>query len=472
MTTGEVTTVPRPGGDADPQPVWIRLTDGAAASGRRTPNPTVGQVVGRFLLANVAVALLVLAGGVWASVQAAEEEALADARITTDMLATVLIEPEIPAGLVDGDPDAVAAMDAAITGRLTGTDVIRIKIWRTDGRVVYSDEPRLIGLLEDLDDGDREALRDGVTRAEVSDLASSENRFERSFSRLLEVYRPIEAPGGETLLLETYSIYSEATSRQMEIGWHFVPILVAVLVTLVAVQLPLAYRMVSQLRSVQREREQLQARALDVSTEERRQIAGSLHDGIVQDVSASALLVAGAADRLRDAPGEDQARATADTLANAATGLRESVGSLRALLVEIHPPTLAHSTLPLALADLVARLRPRGIDVRLRVADDLDPPASTTALVLRTAQEALRNVVKHSGARVVEIGLEEHPGCLVLTIADDGVGFDVDAARERRGDGHMGLRLLGDVATSAGAVLKVRTAPGAGTTLRLEVPTA
>jgi two-component system, NarL family, sensor kinase len=470
MTTGEVTAATRPGDDA--QLPWVRLTDRGAMAGRRTPNPTVGQVVERFLLANAVVALLVLAGGVWASVHAAEEEALADARITTDMLATVLIEPEIPAGLVDGDAGAVAAMDAALAGRLTGTDVIRVKIWRTDGRIVYSDEPRLIGLQETLDADDRQALRDGVTRAEVSDLSRPENRFEREFGRLLEVYRPIEAPGGETLLLETYSVYEEATSRQMEIGWHFVPIIVAVLVTLVAIQLPLAYRMISQLRSVQREREQLQARALDVSTEERRQIAGSLHDGIVQDVSASALLVAGAADRLRNAPDGDQVRADADTLANAAAGLRESVGSLRALLVEIHPPTLAHSTLPLALADLVARLRPRGIDVRLRVADDVDPPAATTALVLRTAQEALRNVVKHSGARNVEIALEEIPGCLVLAIADDGVGFDADAAREDRAGGHIGLQLLSDVAASAGAVLSVRTAPGAGTTLRLEVATA
>jgi two-component system, NarL family, sensor kinase len=472
MVAGETTAATRRGNSTNHVPDWIQLTEASAAGGRRPRTPTVGQVVGRFLLANLVTAVLLLAGGVWASVHAAEEEALADARRTTDLLATVLIQPNVEAGLPDGDPAAVAALDAAITGRLAETDVIRVKIWSPDGVIVYSDEERLIGADYGLDDDDREALRDGITRAEVSDLGRPENRFERSFGRLLEVYRQIEGPGGQELLLETYSIYAEATSRRMEIGWHFVPIIIAVLVTLVAVQLPLAYRMVTQLRMVQREREDLQARALDVSTEERRQIAGSLHDGIVQDVSAAALLVGGAADRLRGDPGEVGTRTAADALTQAAAGLRESVGSLRALLVEIHPPTLANSGLPMALADLAARLRPRGVDVRLNVAEHLDPPPATTAVVLRTAQEALRNVVKHSGARVVEVTVEEGPGRLVLSITDDGVGFDVDAALHGSRDGHMGLRLLTDLATTAGAVLRVRTAPGAGTSLRLEVPTA
>jgi signal transduction histidine kinase len=58
----------------------------------------------------------------------------------------------------------------------------------------------------------------------------------------------------------------------------------------------------------------------------------------------------------------------------------------------------------------------------------------------------------------------------VLEVADDGVGFDVAPAAARSREGHLGLRLLADRAAAAGATLTVRTAPGAGTTLRLEVP--
>lgn len=452
------------------EPGWIVLGDGATGARPGPVSPPVGQVVLRFVLANLVAAVLLLVGGLWAGVEAAEDEALADARRTTDLLAAVLVQPLVDEQLVAGDPATLAAVDAALRERLADTPVIRIKIWTAAGRVVYSDEAALIGLTYPLDGTDRQTLRDGVTRAAVSDLSRPENRFERSAGRLLEVYGLLEGPAGEPLLLETYSEYSEATERRFEIWAQFAPISMVVLLILVAVQLPLARRMVTQLRATQQERELLQARALDASTEERRLIAGSLHDGVVQDVSASALLVARAADDLRTGPGSAPQRQAADLLGQAAAALREAVRSLRSLLVEIHPPTLERAGLPAALADLAARLRPRGIEVRLSVADDLAVEPATATLLLGTVQEALRNVAKHARSRSVSVTVAQRPGRLVLEVADDGVGFDVAPVTGRAREGHLGLRLLADRATAAGAVLTVRTAPGAGTTLRLEVP--
>ncbi|SFL05200.1 sensor histidine kinase [Geodermatophilus ruber] len=470
MTTDTVRTAERTAtagqrapGDGGPE--WVVLVDGASAGRSRRRSPSVRQVVSRFVAANLVAVLLLLAGGVWASIEAAENEALADARHTTDLLATLLVEPTLDERVMAGDPAALAAFDTSLGERLAEAGVIRVKIWTADGRIVYSDEAALIGQPYQLDAEDRRALRDGVTRAEVSDLSRPENRFERSEGRLLEVYRQIDGPASQPLLLETYTPYEQATARQREIWWGFAPILVAVVLILVAVQLPLGHRMATQLRATQREREQLQARALDASTEERRLIAGSLHDGIVQDVSASALLVARAADQLRAAG----ARQVGEGLGQAAGALRESVGSLRSLLVEIYPATLEQAGLPMALADLAGRLRPRGIEVRLHVDDDLDPPPAAASVVLRTVQEALRNVVKHAGARSVDVTVEQTAAGLVLEVTDDGVGFDLAAPR-RSADHHLGLRLLGDLAATEGAFLAVRTAPGAGTSLRLEVP--
>jgi two-component system, NarL family, sensor kinase len=463
---GEPTTVAVPA----VAPGWVVLGDGATGAHPQPASPSVGRVVLRFVLANLVAVLLLLAGGLWAGVEAAEDEALADARRTTELLADVLVQPLVDERLLAGDPATVAAVDAALRARLAETPVLRVKIWTAEGRVVYSDEARLIGLSYPLDDGGRQTLRDGVTRAAVSDLARPENRFERPEGRLLEVYGLVGGPDGRPLLLETYSTYEEATERRFEIWAQFAPISMVVLLTLVAVQLPLARRMVTQLRATQQERELLQARALDVSTEERRLIAGSLHDGIVQDVSASALLVARAADDLRTGPDRGQHRQVAEVLGQAAGGLREAVRSLRSLLVGIHPPTLDRAGLPGALADLTARLRPRGIDVRLTVAEDLEVDAATATLLLSTVQEALRNVVKHAGSRSVAVTVEQRPGRLVLEVADDGVGFAVGPAVGRARAGHLGLRLLADRAAAAGATLAVRTAPRAGTTLRLEVP--
>ncbi|MGY1663337.1 sensor histidine kinase [Geodermatophilus sp. SYSU D00705] len=464
MATGPTAAVaaPRPTGD------WVPLVQPAPAH-RPARTSSVRRVVGRFLLANLVAVVLLLGGGVWAGVEAAEDEALADARHVTDLLAAVLVQPNVDDGLLAGDPQTLQTFDARMRDRLPSVGIVRVKIWTADGRIVYSDEPRLVGQAYGLDEDDRTALRDGVTRAQVSDLTRPENRFERSFGQLLEVYRHIAGPDGQPLLLETYSVYQQATSRQFEIWWEFAPISMAVVLTLLAVQLPLVRRMVTQLRATQRERELLQARALDASAEERRRIAGSLHDGIVQDVSASALLVARAADELRGPSACGCPHPEAEVLSQAAGALRESVGSLRSLLVEIHPPDLARSGLPMALADLAGRLRPRGVDVRVHVADDLDPPPAAAALVLRTVQEALRNVAKHSSARRVDVTVEERADALVCEVTDDGVGFEAAPDPDGHG-GRFGLRLLADLAAAEGAALWLRTAPGSGTTLRLEVP--
>jgi two-component system NarL family sensor kinase len=453
-----------------PSPPWISLVHRPSPSSARRSPPTVGRVVARFVAANLVGVVLLLAASVWASRQAAQDEALRDARHTTDLMATLLVEPNVSDTLLAGDQQAIDRLDGVLWDRIATAEVMRVKIWAPDGRIVYSDEPRLIGARYPLSDDDQEALEDGVTRAELSDLSRPENRYERSEGPVLEVYRRIHTPAGEPLLFETYSSYRDATSRESDIWFRFAPISAGALTLLLLLQIPLARRMVTQLRATQRERELLQARALDTSDEERRRIAGSLHDGIVQDVSASALLVAGAADRLRSVPDGPSDVEVADVLGQASTALRESVGSLRSLLVEIYPPNLQRAGLAAALADLAARLRPRGVDVRIDAPGSLDLPPETAALFFRVAQEALRNVAKHAGASVVEVTVTETEDCHCMEISDDGAGFDLGSVRARPRRGHLGLSVLTDLAASGGADLSVRTAPGRGTSLRLEVP--
>jgi two-component system, NarL family, sensor kinase len=448
---------------------WVTLVDGAAA-GQRTRPPSVGRVVGRFVVANLIAVALLMAGSVWASGMAAKDEAISEARTATDLLAMLLVEPALDERLPAGDPAAVAALDAVLRDRMQAADVIRVKIWNPDGEIVYSDRSELIGRTYPLSEDDQEALEDKVTRAELSDLSRPENEFEQQAGRLLEVYRQIETPGGQPMLLETYSSYADAAQRQVDIWLEFAPISVAVLLVLLAMQLPLAHRMVSQLRAAERERELLVARALDASTEERRRIAGSLHDGIVQDVSASSLLVANAAETVRAGVPAGAAEDVADDLSEASRALRHSAGSLRSLLVEIYPPNLERAGLYSALADLGARLKPRGIDVRVRVPERLGAPLETATLLFRTAQEALLNVAKHARAQHVEVTVRKTPGQLVLEVADDGRGFDLPATLTGPRTGHLGLSVLADLASAGGGTLDVQTAPGAGTRLRLSVP--
>jgi signal transduction histidine kinase len=124
--------------------------------------------------------------------------------------------------------------------------------------------------------------------------------------------------------------------------------------------------------------------------------------------------------------------------------------------------------LPAALADLVAPLRAQGIDAEVVTPHTVDLPRSVEALVFRVAQEALRNVAQHSGARTARLTLTVVPGLVRLDVADDGSGLDVDEAL-RRNDGHVGMKVLCDLAEDAGARLQIASAPTAGTTIRLEV---
>jgi signal transduction histidine kinase len=102
---------------------------------------------------------------------------------------------------------------------------------------------------------------------------------------------------------------------------------------------------------------------------------------------------------------------------------------------------------------------------------EIDVPPGAEALIFRVAQEALRNVAEHSGAHTVRLSLRLEVPVLVLQIEDDGSGFDVEQALNRR-DGHFGVQVLRDLAADAGAVLQMASAPGSGTRVRLEVSVA
>jgi two-component system, NarL family, sensor kinase len=449
---------------------WVRLVDGGRAHGRaaRRPPPSARRVLGQFVLGNLAAVTLLLGGSVWASGKAAQAEALSDARTSTNVLATTLVQPALTDAALSGDADALAALDRAVTATLQHPSVVRVKIWDPTGRIVYSDESRLLDVTYSLGEDEKEALSSGDTLAEISDLDEPENRYERSLGVLLEVYRRIETPAGQPLLLETYQRYDDVAERQREILLTFAPISATVLLLRLLLQLPLGDRMVRQLREGEAERSGLQARAADASIDERRRIAGTLHDGIVQDLAAASYVLSGATDRLSagDMTAEETAHLTG-LLRTAEGTLRGSVAALRSLLIEIYPPHLARTGLPAALRGLGERLQPRDVRLRVDVPDVVEVPEETAALLFRVAQEALINVGRHARARTVQLTLTTAPDRVLLEVADDGVGFDPS---EGAGKGHFGLRVLTDLAAAAGATLDLATAPGRGTALRLEVP--
>src|SRR4051794_30201025 len=405
---------------------------------RRAP-PSVGAEVAKFALGGLA-ALVVLGvvGGLLLS-RVTHDEAIRDARRLTEVAARSAVEPSMTEGVVRGDRRSLSRFDRVMRSRLLDKDVVRVRLWTADGRIVYSDVPQLIGARYTLGEDERKILRTGGSDAEVSDLSRPENRFERGYGKLLEVYLAVRGPRGEPLLFETYQRYSTVTATGRDLLADFAPALLGALVVFALIQLPLAWRLARRVRRGHEEREALLQRALDASELERRRIAADLHDGTVQELVGASYALAAARERLGPDGGEP-----AQALESAAATARKAVGELRTLMVDIYPPRLREAGLPSVLHDLAAQVEEQGIEARVQAPGDLALPDDVVAILYRTAQEAVRNVVEHAEASKVEIRLTASDGRATLLIEDDGRGFSAEEALARREEGHFGLRLLAD----------------------------
>ena len=147
---------------------------------------------------------------------------------------------------------------------------------------------------------------------------------------------------------------------------------------------------------------------------------------------------------------------------------QEALDELRSLVFELRPPDLERDGLCVALrkhVDVQRRLQSR--EIELDVDADLPADPARDRELLRIAQEALHNALRHGDATHVSVRLARANGRLVLEVADDGVGFD-PAAPEVRAR-HLGLTSMEERAERVGGRFELRSAAGAGTIVRVEV---
>ena len=200
--------------------------------------------------------------------------------------------------------------------------------------------------------------------------------------------------------------------------------------------------------------------------EERNRLARELHDSVNQTLWG-AVLTAEAATELM---ATDPAGAAVEV-----GRVRDLAGSaleqLRSLVFELRPAEVATDGLAGALQKHVDVLR-QVHDAAIRYTPPPEPVlrAGAKRQVLRIAQEALANAVRHAGAATVDVRLSDHDDVIELEVADDGIGFDPDA-KALRGR-HLGLTSMAERAALLDAELDVRSQPGAGTTVSLRVPAA
>jgi len=203
--------------------------------------------------------------------------------------------------------------------------------------------------------------------------------------------------------------------------------------------------------------------------EERTRLARDLHDSVTQSVFSLGMMARAAQTQF--ARGNDRLGGTLDRIAELS---QDALREMRSLLFELQPTGLAEEGLSGALRTLADAVRTRTqIDVTFEgdCSIRLAPEVETAAF--RIMQEALANASKHAGATSIALTLEERRDRLVISVRDDGVGFDPAASSAAVADsrlGGMGMRTMQERAAACGLQLRIRSSLGAGTTVTVEAP--
>ncbi|HUN33543.1 MAG TPA: GAF domain-containing sensor histidine kinase [Trebonia sp.] len=196
------------------------------------------------------------------------------------------------------------------------------------------------------------------------------------------------------------------------------------------------------------------------AVEERQRLARELHDAVSQKLfSIRAHVRAAAVLAERDPERATMAMSAVSEL------VADAQAELRAVIEGLAPPALDGLVASLRrYADLAGRAHGVRVTVTGRSLPVLDP--ATEVAVYRVAQEALHNALRHSGGHHVTISVSGAARRVALEVTDDGAGFDPASAP----GGGLGLASMRQRATAAGGTLRVTSAPGQGTTVRLEAP--
>jgi signal transduction histidine kinase len=209
----------------------------------------------------------------------------------------------------------------------------------------------------------------------------------------------------------------------------------------------------------------LAGRLLTSQEDERQRIARELHDDMAQRLSLLAVDL-GTLGRRDESVADMRASLTALSAQAAALG-----NDLQRVSHELHPATLTQLGLELAVRAFcreLAQARQITVDVETR---DVPPalPGDVALALYRVVQEALQNVVRHSGASRAKVALTGVDGALVLTVADEGAGFD---QASQTGHAALGLTSMSERVRLAGGSLRVDSRPGRGTRIVARVPLA
>ena len=459
------------------------------------------SLAGRYLL--LSLVFVIVGGGIvaWSVGQLIETSAINRTTAVTALYVESFVAPHLQS--LATSPTLGQTQVDALQGLLNDSPlsqkVVSFRIWSTDGHILYSPVPELIGRQFDMS-GERAGAVRGDVIGDISNLSDPENVYERQhWSHLIEIYLPVRASGTPQIIAvaEFYQLPDDLeaeVNRDRLIAW----VLVAGATTLAYLALARVVRQgsetitrqdgelrrrVAELSALLEQNQRLHARVAQAAARttaltelERRRIGSDLHDGPTQTLAFAMLRL----DAVVPGTGRVDAAASggsaAGTMPDAGLGavrgaLEDAMTDIRGIAEGLRTPELDDA----APADIVRRAgaeheRRAGIPTIATIGElPGRAPLATKIALYRILSEALSNAARHGGGAGVTVDVREADDELVATVHDDGPGFD---ASRNPGAGHLGLAGMRERAELLGGRLDLESAPGGGTTVRACLPLA
>ena len=452
------------------------------------------------MLAGGAVILLVgmLLVGSWVA-REIESGVVSRAGLMTGLYVDSFVSPRLQSlaggGLLrESDRDD---LDRLLSTTPLGRQIVVIKVWAPDGRVLYSNDRTLIGK-RFRETPTRHAAFAGRAFSHISDLDDPDHKAERQrWSRLIETYVPVRRTGSDEVIAVA-EFYQQSEDLLQQVGaarqrsWLMVgaatlvmSLLLGGLVrrasnTIDAQQRELREK-VAQLTATLAQNEKLRervqragARTTALNEQFLHRVAADIHDGPGQGVALALMRLA----PIMDVCGASQAavckeRALDDEFRTVQSALQSALDDLRAISKGLHLPEIEQ----LSLTETVRRAvrdyeRKVGTGPAVTVvAEDVpeEVPLSVKITLFRLLQESLANSFRHGGAADQRITLKMREGELLVEVSDSGRGFDPLTASA---EGHLGIAGMRERVEILGGTFSVQSAPDRGTVVRASLPMA
>lgn len=312
------------------------------------------------------------------------------------------------------------AFDEAVQRRVVGGETVRVKLWSLDGRILYSDDPGLVGRDFGLSEPATAAL-EGETQFNISDLSDPAHAGERDLVELIEFYVPVRTQTGEILgLFEVEQSVDELENTRGHIQrnvWGAILSGIGLLSVFMAALTLASARIMNRRR---REAERLLGSLFRAQEEERKRTVGALHDDVGQPLYRLLYGLEGTRTKL------DPDDPAAQELRHLEGIVRDVDRTLRAELRLLHRGVKDDLGFEAAIEDLVdITERETDLSIESAIEPDAADRLSDVARValVHAAGEGLMNVRKHAEAEQVRVEVRARPDRVVLEITDDGKGI-------------------------------------------------